>query len=160
MRKAIWAVDKDQPMWKIRTVEYLLDQNVSQRRFIMFLMTTFAALALVLTAFGMYGVISYSVGQRTQEIGVRIALGARPRDILRLILGQGLVLTIVGLVIGLVGAFALTRVITSLLYGVSATDPLVFTGVSLLLVLVALLASYIPARKAMKVDPMTALRYE
>ncbi len=160
VRKAIWAVDKDQPMWKIRTVEYLLDQNVSQRRFIMFLMTTFAVLALALTAFGMYGVISYSVGQRTQEIGVRIALGARPRDILRLILGQGLVLTIVGLVIGLAGAFALTRVITSLLYGVSATDPLVFTGVSLLLVVVALLASYIPARKAMKVDPMTALRYE
>jgi predicted permease len=160
VRRAIWSVDKDQPVWKVRTVEYLLEQNLGHRRFIMLLMTAFALLALSLTALGIYGVISYSVSQRTHEIGVRMALGAQAFDILKLVVGQGLVLTLIGLGLGLAGAFALTRLINSMLYGVTTTDPLTFIVVSVVLLCVALVASYIPARRAMKVDPMIALRYE
>jgi putative ABC transport system permease protein len=160
VRAAVWAVDKDQPVWKIRTVEFLLERNVAPRRFVMTLMAVFAGLALLLTAVGLYGVISYSVSQRTQEIGVRMALGAQARDVLALIIKQGMKLTLVGVLIGVAASFALTRVMASLLYNVSATDPLTFISAALVLACVAFLACYIPARRATKVDPMIALRYE
>jgi putative ABC transport system permease protein len=160
VKKAVWSVDKDQPMWKIRTVEYLLERNVASDRFVMTLMAAFAFLALLLTAIGIYGVLSYSVSQRTQEIGIRMALGALQKDVLRMILGQAAKLTLIGLVIGIVGAFGLTRLMSSLLYGVSPTDPIVFAGIAILLFAVAMLACYLPARRATRVDPMIALRYE
>jgi putative ABC transport system permease protein len=160
VRQAIWKVDSDQPMWKVRTVEYLLDQRVADRRFLMALMGIFASLALVLTVIGLYGVISYLVNQRTQEIGIRMALGAQAGNILNMVLQQGMTLVLTGVALGLGAAWLLTRLMAQLLYGISATDPLTFIGISLLLTLVALLACYFPARRATKVDPMIALRWE
>jgi len=160
VRQAIWKVDADQPMWKIRTVEFLVNRSTADRKFLMALMGIFAALALVLTIIGLYGVISYLVNQRTQEIGIRMALGAQMRDILRMVLKQGMILVLSGVGLGLAAAWLLTRLMTTLLYQVSATDPLTFVSISLLLIAVALIACYVPARRATKVDPLTALRYE
>jgi putative ABC transport system permease protein len=160
VRQAIWKVDADQPMWKIRTVEFLVNRSTADRRFLMALMGIFAALALVLTIIGLYGVISYLVNQRTQEIGIRMALGAQMGDIMRMVLKQGMVLVLTGVALGLAAAWMLTRVMSTLLFHVSATDPLTFASIALLLIGVALLACYIPARRATKVDPLVALRYE
>ncbi|HEV2915197.1 MAG TPA: ABC transporter permease [Pyrinomonadaceae bacterium] len=160
VRAAVLSIDKDQPVFNIKTMEDVAAASVANRRIAMFLLSVFAGLALLLAALGVYGVISYSIAQRTHEIGLRMALGAQRRDVMKLILRQGMGLVLVGIVIGLVAAFALTRVMASLLYEVSATDPLTFTVVALILGTVALLACLIPARRAMKVDPMVALRYE
>jgi putative ABC transport system permease protein len=160
VREAVWKVDKDQPVWKVRTVESLLAYNVADKRFLMLLMVVFAALALTITAIGLYGVMNYTVGRRTHEIGIRMALGARARDVLKLVVSQGMRLALAGVVVGLIASFALTRFIQSLLFGVSATDALTFTSVSALLCGVSLLACYIPARRATKVDPLVALRHE
>ena len=130
------------------------------RRYPAILIAVFAGVAMLLAAIGLYGVISYSVAQRTQELGVRIALGAQRRDIFRLVMGQGLTVTIVGVVIGVAGSFALTRFLSSLLFEVSPNDPMIILGVVTLMILVALAASYIPTRRAANVDPLVALRYE
>jgi putative ABC transport system permease protein len=158
--KAVYAVDREQALTSVRTMEQVLAESLSGRRFNMTLLMTFAALALALAAVGVYGVMSYSVMLRRRELGIRIALGARALDVLRLVLGQGLALTLIGVAVGMAGAYALTRLMESLLYGVSATDPLTFAGVSLLLMLVALFACLVPAWRATKVDPMVALRCE
>ncbi|HEU4766579.1 MAG TPA: ABC transporter permease [Pyrinomonadaceae bacterium] len=157
---AIHEVDKDLPVTEVATFESLLARESSPRRFSALLFAIFAALALVLAVTGVYGVLSYSVSQRTHEVGIRMALGAGRRDVLRLFMGQGMMLVFVGLVIGLGGAFALTRLMSSLLFGVSTTDALTFVSVAIGLVIVGLFACYIPARRATKVDPLVALRYE
>jgi predicted permease len=160
VRTALENIDPDLPASDFQTLEHIVEQAVSPRRFITVLLAGFAILALILASLGIYGVISYSVNQRTNEIGIRIALGAQAGAVLKLIIGQGVRLTLLGLVIGLGTAFALTRVISSLLFGVKASDPLTFAGIALLLSGVAFAACYIPARRATRVDPLVALRYE
>ena len=160
MRSEVESIDKDQPVYNIRTLEQLLSRSVATRRFTMLLLAVFAFVALVLAGVGIYGVIAYSVSQRTREIGIRMALGARSQDVLGIVVGEGLKLAAVGVAIGLAGSLALTRLMSSLLYGVSTTDFQTFIGVSLLLTFVSLLASYIPARRATRCDPLVALRYE
>jgi putative ABC transport system permease protein len=160
IRNEIRALDSDLAVFNVRTMDEVLSNSVDSRRLSMFLTAIFAALALVLAAVGIYGVMSYSVTQRTNEIGIRMALGAQSRDVLGLVLVQGMKLTVAGLVIGLAGALAATRMISSLLFEVTATDPITFAAVSIVLALVAFAACLIPARRAMKVDPMVALRYE
>jgi len=160
MRGAVLEIDKDQPVYNIRTMNQVLATSIASRRLSMILFSLFAAIALALVTVGIYGVIAYSVTQRTHEIGIRIALGAQTRDVLKIIVGQGMMLTLIGIATGLIGAFAVMRVMSSLLFGVSASDPITFACVTLLLIAVALLACYIPARRATKVDPMIALRYE
>jgi predicted permease len=160
MRAEIKALDKDQPITNIRTLDQLLANSISQHRFYLLLLAFFAAIALALAAIGLYGVVSYTVKQRTQEIGVRMAFGAQAGDVLRLIIKFGMKLTLIGALIGLAGALALTRLMKTLLFDVSATDPLTFASITVLLALVALLACFIPARRATKVDPLVALRNE
>jgi putative ABC transport system permease protein len=160
LRQRVQAIDRDQPVGNVRTMEAWLSESVASRRFSAAVLGIFAAVAAGLAALGLYGVVSYSVAQRTHEIGLRVALGARPRDVLRLVIGQGMLLTLVGTAVGVAAALALTRLMSSLLFGVAATDATVFVTVPLLLVAVALVACYIPARRATKVDPMVALRYE
>jgi putative ABC transport system permease protein len=160
VRREVSAADKELAVFSVATMEQLLSDSVALRRFSMLLLGVFAALAVALAGVGIYGVVSYSVAQRTREIGVRVALGARPRDVLRLVLGRGLGLAAAGIALGLAGGMALTRVISSLLFGVGARDPVTFATTAALLAAVALLACLAPARRATKVDPMVALRYE
>jgi predicted permease len=160
LRRDLRELDPALPLAKIRTMDEVMAAAQSRPRFLTLLLTLFASVALILAAVGIYGVISYSVAQRTKEFGVRMALGAQRGDVLGIVLGRGMVLTLVGIGIGLVGAFTLTRFLSTLLFGVTPTDPVTFVVVSVLLAAVACLASYIPARRATKVDPMVALRYE
>jgi predicted permease len=160
VRRQIWAVDPDQPVTSVMPLEAVLADRLAPRVTETTLLGTFAALALLLAGLGIYAVLGYAVAQRTQEIGVRVALGAQRSDVLRLVLGHGLRLVLAGVGIGVAGSLALARVLGHLLYGVSATDPASYAGVALLLTLVALLACYVPARRALRVDPMIALRYE
>ena len=160
LRGAIRELDKDLPLWNVRTMNTLLSESVARRRFNMTLLGIFALVALLLASLGIYGVMSYLVTQRTHEIGIRLALGAQPADVLKMVLKQGMLLVGVGVALGLVCAFVLTRSMSSLLYGVSASDPRTFGVITFILVLVAFAANYIPARRATKVDPMVALRYE
>jgi putative ABC transport system permease protein len=158
IRRQVSEVDKDQPLTDVQTLEELVGSASQQRRFTMLLLGVFSATALILAIVGIYGVIAYSVAQRTQELGIRIALGADQGDVLQLVVGHGLGLTLTGIVIGLAGAFALTRLMSSLLYQTSATDPIAFGASALLFTAVALLASYLPARRATRIDPTDALR--
>jgi putative ABC transport system permease protein len=159
-RREIQAVDRSAPTSNIRTMEQYLAASVAPRRFNLWLLTVFAGAALLLAATGLYGVISYGVAQRRREIGIRIALGAQAGDVLKLVIGQGMALAVIGVALGLAAALALTRLMESLLFGVSATDPQTFIVIALLLAFVALLACYVPARRAMKVDPLVALRHD
>jgi putative ABC transport system permease protein len=160
IRGALHRLDKDQPMARIGTMDQLVANSVAHSRFTMLLLSAFAGLALALACVGIYGVMAYSVTQRTHEIGIRMALGATKRNVLALVIGQGFELALLGVATGIAGAIALTRFLSSLLYGVKPTDPPTFIVVSLVLITVALLACYVPARRAMRVDPMVALRYE
>jgi predicted permease len=160
VRREIQAVDPDQPVSNIRTMEEILGEEAGPRRIGMDLLAAFAGLALLLASIGVYGVLAYSISRRTNEIGIRLALGARKANILGMVVGYGMKLALAGIAIGLMASFALTRLMKSLLFGVSATDPLTFAVITIVLAAVTLLACYIPARRAMKTDPMTALRYE
>jgi putative ABC transport system permease protein len=160
IRSAVLQIDKEQPIANIRTLDQILSTSIAQQRFSMLLLGVFAAVAMLLAAVGIYGVLSYSVTQRTHEVGIRMALGAGRREVLRLVIGHGMLLTLIGVAAGLVAAFALTRLMSTLLFNVSPTDPATFGLIALSLVTVALLACWIPARRATKVDPMVALRNE
>lgn len=160
IRRAVTLVDKDQAIFAISTMDQLRSDSIATERLTLVLLGLFSALALTLAAIGIYGVLSYSVAQRTHEIGIRMALGARTVGVLRMVLSQAGKMALLGIVIGLVASLALTRMMASLLFGVSASDPLTFSAVGVILFLVAMVASYIPARRAMRVDPMVALRYE
>ena len=160
IRREIRAVDSELPVYDIRTMNQVIADSVSERRFMMLLLFSFAVAALLLAAIGLYGVMSYAVTERTREIGIRMALGAARRDVLMLVVGRGMLLALLGIALGLGGAFALTRVMKSLLFEISATDPLTFTGVAVVLTAVAFVACWIPARRATAMDPMIVLRYE
>jgi putative ABC transport system permease protein len=157
VRRQILALDKDQAVFNIETMEQLVSDSIALRRFSMFLLGVFAALALLLAAIGIYGVLAQSVSQRTHEIGIRMALGAQACDVLKLVVRQGMSLTAVGIAVGLLGAFALTRLLASLLFGVGPTDPNTFIWIPVLLAAVSFLACFIPARRAAKLDPIKAL---
>jgi putative ABC transport system permease protein len=160
VREAVWSLDRDLPIQKMQTMGQILDERVAQRRLNMLLLGIFAAVALILAAVGVYGVMSYVVTQRTHELGIRVALGAQMGELIRLVVWQGVRLALLGIGVGLMVAIVLTRLMSTLLFGVSASDPLTFVAIVLLLLLVALLACWIPALRTTKVDPMTALRCE
>lgn len=160
VRAEVREIDPELPVYNIRTMDQIISNATAQPRFRAVLLSLFSLAALLLAAVGIYSVMAYLVRQRTREIGIRMALGAERSDILKLVVRQGMILTLMGIALGLAAAFALTRLISSLLFGVSATDPLTFVGLSLGLAAVALLASYIPARRAARIDPLLALRYE
>jgi putative ABC transport system permease protein len=160
LRSRILEVDRFTPITRIRTLEEMVADSIGQQRFYMLLLALFAGIAATLAAIGIYGVLAYSVVQRTHEIGIRMALGAQAGDVLKLVIRHGMTMTLIGVVLGLAASAALTRLMAGLLFGVSATDPLTFVIVTGFLAGVALLACYLPARRATKVDPITALRYE
>lgn len=160
VRSVIKSADSDLPVFRVRTMDQFVADSMTQRKFALLLICVFACLALLLSAIGLYGVMAYSVTQRTHELGLRMALGAQASDVLKLVVKQGMLLAVVGLAIGVVGAIFLSRLMKTMLFNVSATDPLVFVGIALILAAVALLACFVPARRATKVDPMVALRYE
>jgi predicted permease len=160
LREALTAADPLVPTGAVRSMDQVLAHSLALRSFMMLLLSIFGGLALVLASVGIYGVVSFAVSQRTREIGVRMALGARPADVLRMILMEGLKLVAVGVVLGVAAALMLTRLLEGMVYGVSMRDPLIFVLVNLLMVAVSLAACYVPARRAMRVDPITALRYE
>jgi ABC-type antimicrobial peptide transport system permease subunit len=153
-------MNSENTMYETRTMETIVADSMSARRFSMILLSIFASLALLLSSIGIYGVISYLASQRTREIGIRVALGAQRRDVLRMMLGEGMKMALVGVAIGVAVALGLTRLISQMLFGVSPTDPLTFFAVALVLTGAALAACYIPSRRAMRVDPIVALRYE
>jgi putative ABC transport system permease protein len=159
-RQAVAALDKDVPVARLRTMDELMTASVAPPKFRTVLVTIFALVGLLLAAIGIYGVMAYAVAERTHELGVRIALGADRSAVLRLVLGEAIVLAAIGIALGLAGAFATTRLIQSLLFAVTPTDGLTFVAISALLGVTALVASYVPARRALRVDPMVALRYE
>jgi len=159
-RDQVRSVDSDQPIYNIRSMNEIRAESVAPERLNLMLLSIFAGIALVLAIVGIYGVMSYSVAQRTHEIGIRMAIGAQPRDVFRMILGQGMVLAVIGIAFGLVGAFGLTRLMRSMLFGVEPTDPLTFAAIALILATVAMVACYLPGRRATKVDPTISLRYE
>jgi predicted permease len=160
VQRELMAVDGQMSVTKIRTMEQVIGQTIARQNFNMTLLSIFAGIALLLAAIGIYGLMSYTVEQRTQEIGIRMALGAGRNEMLRLVVFQGLKLAVIGVVLGLAAAFGLTRFLSKLLFGVQASDPATFTSVALILTAVALIASYVPAWRATKVDPLEALRYE
>jgi putative ABC transport system permease protein len=160
IRYVVQEINSQHVVYGAQTMDEIISASLAARRFSMILLGVFAVLALLLSSVGIYGVISYLVGQRTHEIGIRIALGALRRDVLRLVLGEGAKMALLGVFIGLAASLGLTRLMANMLYGVSPTDPLTFAGVAIVLTLIALAACYIPARRAMRVDPMVALRYE
>jgi putative ABC transport system permease protein len=160
VRGQVWAVDKDQPVSNIETMERLMAKSVAPRRFNLLLLGVFALVGLALAGVGLYGVTSYTVTQRTHEIGVRMALGAQRGDVLRLVIGEGMKLALIGALLGLGGALALTRLMKTLLFGVRATDPLTFIAIAAALIVVALLACWIPARRGASMDPLVSLRVE
>jgi putative ABC transport system permease protein len=160
VQREIRSLDPNQPLADVRTMNQVMSEWVSRSRFNTLLLGLFAGLATLLSAVGIFGVMNYSVALRTRELGLRLAVGAQPRQVLMLVLKQGLTLTVAGVVLGLAAAFALTRLLSGLLFGVGTVDVTTFTTISLLLIVVSLLACYLPARRAMRIDPLSALRYE
>jgi ABC-type antimicrobial peptide transport system permease subunit len=160
VRREVRAVDPNEPVFRVRTMDEVVAAALAERRFTMLLLALFAATALALSAIGIYGVMAYVVTQRTREIGIRMALGASPRAVFRMVLAQGAKLVVAGIVAGLLGAVALTRAISALLFGVSPRDPATLAALSIVLSAIALIACYVPARRATRVDAIRALRYE
>ena len=160
LRQQVKAVDPDQPIYNIRTMHEIRAESVASERLNLTLLSIFAGIALVLAVVGIYGVMSYTVTQRTHEIGIRMAIGAQPRDVFKMVIGQGMLLALIGVGLGLIGAFALTRLMASMLFDVAPTDPATFAFIAILLTTVALVACFIPGRRATKVDPVISLRYE